>query len=812
MERGNNPIKEQMRGELHAQRAAGRNLNEVVPDLSQADIDKQIEEKENQVRELEEKIAKAEAAKAEPENVSVASDKQPYTYKSGDEQMAFSRDWQKTPENTPEPEAVSIKSKDDSPEAISRDKAQEKLDQTINDFWAKQAQIAEMRAKKTSRFASLAKTLGIKTKDLDNDPEVMILKKDGDALYRSLISKGIHLYKDDKSQLENFLKQFDEFEVFRKTQNLEMEKRAEVAGFPENILAGLHKIGKRWSEMNKWQKLGIGAAGGLAIAGGGILLGAGTFGAAALGAGWRWGFRGFGAVSAGIGRKVMLDKKMMEEIDKTSEARLTEKMKFLQDYENNLDAGIAAVVNSGKISDARKSYEEKSLENTKKAVNLATWSFTISSVVGESLRASGISFGSVLKKVGGYVGLGGGTSGGAAFEGKYGLAGYGTETEGHVNEFDQKYGSGKYGTEGEGHINEFDQKYGPERYGTEGDNHVNEFDEKYGPEKYGTESEGHEVVEAHTEGKYGPVGHGTEGEGHVPEELQKPSSATVPEVEKPSFKELGYHKVGQGGGIERSAQAIIKANPKEFGLDPADPRFKVKVGQEAHKLARGLADRHGISYKELNEIASHKVQPGDEIRVYSDPETGKLRLTYNSTAFDEALAPKVSQVAPAEEIVSNRPASPVGGKLAVEDMKPKASAAEHRSVRSGTKVAGMEEIEADYKKDLADRSYARAVRSEQDWQVKRERMAGLDERVGYEAGLRQGMATRGLLKNVIHDAGIGTNVSLWDDSAEKWYGEFKSMGKLVSQDVLHNDSVVDINKKREILKAIFFAIAQTQAG
>ncbi|HLM84125.1 MAG TPA: hypothetical protein VK254_02875, partial [Candidatus Bathyarchaeia archaeon] len=130
------------------------------------------------------------------------------------------------------------------------DIAQAELNQAVNDFEAKQSQIAQMRAKKTGRFASLAKSLGIKTRDLSNDPEVMSLEEESHDLYRNLISKGIHLYKGDRQQLENFLQDHDEFEVFRSTYDKEMDERAKSCGWPENVLAGFQKIGQKWSEMS----------------------------------------------------------------------------------------------------------------------------------------------------------------------------------------------------------------------------------------------------------------------------------------------------------------------------------------------------------------------------------------------------------------------------------------------------------------------------------------------------------------------------------------------------------------------------------
>src|SRR4030042_6548066 len=228
-------------------------------------------------------------------------------------------------------------------EARPEDVKQAELNKAINDFEARQSQIAEMKAKKTNRFASLATSVGIKTRSLDDDPGVMSLEKDSNDLYRNLIAKGIRLYRGDKPQLENFLKQFDEFEVFKAGYNQEIDKRAELAGFPEKILAGMHRMGKAWSELKTWQKIAVGAAGGLGIAEGAAALGAGTFGAATLASGWRWGFRGFGAMAAGIGRKMQLDNKMLEEMKRGQEKVLRAKLDILNRWGDNLDGAIEEI-------------------------------------------------------------------------------------------------------------------------------------------------------------------------------------------------------------------------------------------------------------------------------------------------------------------------------------------------------------------------------------------------------------------------------------------------------------------------------------
>ncbi|MCX6763102.1 MAG: hypothetical protein NT093_05030, partial [Candidatus Moranbacteria bacterium] len=330
-----------------------------------------------------------------------------YGYKQGDEALAFSKGWKEKKYENVKP--VEISSEKQKIELDPNNPVHVELIQAIADFEAKQAQIAEMRAKKGGRWASLRKTLGFEEKNIDTDPEVMVLEEKGKGLYRDLMAKGIHLYKGDKPQLEIFLRQFDEFESFRNVRNQELDKKGEVAGFPENILAGLHTLTKKWSELNWKQKIAISVGGGLLVAGGAMALGAGTFGAATLGLGYRWGFRAFGAAAAGVGRNVMLDRQMMTEMESEAEARLKERMDNIEKYENDLDQGIEEMLNKSGISNIRKDFEQRRTANELRSLKFARNTFIISSIIGESLRevsqATGINIGSILSKIGEKTGI-----------------------------------------------------------------------------------------------------------------------------------------------------------------------------------------------------------------------------------------------------------------------------------------------------------------------------------------------------------------------------------------------------------------------
>lgn len=710
------------------------------------------------------KKAREQASEADSKDVAVSPDKtaagdksstatpdqQPYKYTQGDEAIAFSKDWKEKKYENVKPAEISPE--EQKVELDPNNPAHVELIQAITNFEANQSQISETRAKKAGRFASLWKTLGIKTKNLSEDPEVMGLEKESQDKYRDLIAKGIRLFHGDKPKLEIFLKQFDEFEVLKQTHNQEMEKRGEVAGFPENILAGFHKIGKRWSEMGKWQKLAIGAAGGLAIAGGGMLLGAGTFGAASLGMGWRWGFRAFGAMSAGIGRKVLLDKKMMEGIDKTSAERLAEKMKFIQDYENNLDAGIAAVVNSGKITDARKNFEEKSLENTKKAVNLAAWSFTISSIVGESLRTSGISFGSVARKFGEYTGVS--------------LAGV-KESAGNFLSAPQANTEDAIG------------------HG--------------GLVGYGTETSGHEFVAAHPEGKYGSGLYGTEGEGHISEpevkaggSLQNWAETTHATGAETQVPEIAPVKIVEGSNMWATIQENIKANPKAYGLDPADPNFKANMNGKIVKALHEFADKNGLKYKQLD-----KVFAGDSFKMNFDDATGKISI---DDFHGKGLGGKFAHLGSGAEV-------PETGKpsVAFEDLKPKTGAvAEHQPARGGGKMKFSPEIEEMDRKGQM--SAARALESQQHADNLKAQAPEINH--SYElAHTQQVQATGSLLKRVFEGAGMSDYVNVLKKPMSEWQNLFGSEYH-ISQDVQLNDATDKMNVSLSRLRELYPILKQ----
>ncbi len=708
------------------------------------------------------------------------------------------------------------------PESKSEDLAQAELNQAIVDFEAKQSQIAEMRAKKTGRFASLAKSLGIKTRNISEDAEVMALEKESHDLYRNLLSKGIHLYKGDKAQLENFLRQFDEFEVFRSVYNQEMDERTKNCKWPEMVLAKFQKFGQKWSEMDWKKKLVIsGVAGGLMTAGA-IALGAGTFGAAALGAGYRWGFRGFGAMAAGVGRKVQLDARMMKEMEADWDMRFKQKMDFLKQYENNLDQAIEKIIsNSAGIKYARKEYEQRGLENTIRARNLALKTFVISSVLGESFRyasqATGVNFGTILKKIGKHTGI---SIGGI----KHSIGDFLSGDTKAV----QGLGGGAAAIQAQEalYTRGLDGKITLTQKGVAsiGDQPV-EGEVKLPPkdlEEIRTRMEAAAKAEAMKKIMQSPA---AGAEVNVPEDIQKPSSVPEPagakvsdmhvpdaegkiagatETPRPKFEEIAVVKIKAGGNMWASIENNIKANPSAYGLDPNSPSFTKDMHRMTQQMLDEFASRKGMSYEQLDQIARTKIRAGDSFKIIHDPTTRDIYIDdFHGKAFGADVSP--SGAGAAQEVAPGKAGA------TVENMKPKTSAAVEDAAKPKSGAAaehqpagkrGMElpeEIQA--MQDRAQAKWQDAVQAEQKWRAKRPEIAAENAKEMVIANNRLYLSTRGLLDRIVQDAGIGKKAAFWGQPISR-FSDLVGTENYIASDVLDQDAVEKMNLSSDKLREL----------
>jgi hypothetical protein len=680
----------------------------------------------------------------------------------------------------------------------AEDLAQAELNKAITDFEAKQAQIAEMRAKKAGRWTSLRKTLGLETRNIDRDPEVMGLEKESQDLYRSLLARGINLYKGDKSQLEIFLKQFDEFEVFKKNYNQELDKKVEIAGYPEKISSGLKTLTKKWSELGWKQKIAISMGGGLLFAGGAMALGAGTLGAATLTAGWRWGFRAFGATAAGVGKNVMLDRQMMATMEKEAEARLKGKMDFLEKYENNLDQGIEKMLSETEIGGARKDFEQRKTENALRATRFGLTTFAISSVLGESFRyasqATGINMGTILRKIGHATGLWG--VGGPVTEITAPQSGrpMSAEISSGTGKPPESVLTGEFRAT-EHSLNPAEQSHADNAAGAIDNRPVSGITEPQAGRPAYTESSAteqpHYAEQSHTENPKGAIDHRPVS---VITESQagRPTSVETSDIQtgRPGqIEEISSVKIRPGGTMWGGIESKIKANPSAFGLDPKDPNFTKNMHRMTQQLLDEFAYRKGMSYEELDQIARTKVMAGDSFKLMYDPSTEELSIDdFHGKAFGSDI-----QTGGAARDIS----SLEGGKLEPENAKSGASTTEHQPSRGSRTKLPNEILENER---IAKEDFAKADQYQKDIRAYNAKEAVRLESVSSAADTRLFLSTRGLLNQLVNGAGVGDKANFWQHSMNDWE---KLLGSenYIAQDIQLADEtrIVSFDKLKKLL-------------
>jgi hypothetical protein len=274
---------------------------------------------------------------------------------------------------------------------------------------------------------------------------------------------------------------------------------------------------------------------------------------------------------------------------------------------------------------------------------------------------------------------------------------------------------------------------------------------------------------------------------NVPSELNKSDLPPVPE--KAALEKIASMKIPQGGTLWGSIEQNIRANPAAYGLDPNDPDFVKDARKMTRQMLDEFASRKGLTYEQLDRVARLKVRPGDGLKMIYNPATEEFHIEYEGRAFGADVG---GETPVAEEA---RTGTSVGRE------------AEHPSQRPVSQQAGgMEEIEARQK--LAQQKYDRAVQAEQDWQVRRERLAGLNEAVGHEAQMRQVLATRGLLNRVIEGSGIGNNISFWEGDASRWHAQIIGKELYIPQDVQLAGETEKLNLNLDKLKKLFSILAK----
>jgi hypothetical protein len=662
-------------------------------------------------------------------------------------------------------------------DAEQGDLAQVELNKAITDFEDKQAQIAEMRAKKTGRFASLAKSLGIKTKNISEDPEVMGLEKESHDLYRSLLSKGIGLYRGTP-QLKEFLKQYDEFEVFKTGYNQELDNKAKLANFPESIFSGLKTMTKKWSEMSWKQKLAVGLGGGVLFGGGALALGAGTFGAVAIAGTWKWGMRAFGATAAGVGRNVMLDRNTMEKLRKESEARAEERLEALDKYGDNIDQGIEEMLSKvNPNAYVRKDFESRKTENALRATRFGLTTFAISVAVGETIgyvcRETGINAGTILHKISEKTGI---TLGGMK------------ELMGHFLSSDQvsaEHGgmAGIAEQQSSGHINS------AEILSSTGQPHQVE----YSSGGHATENALNPAEQSHTDRMGGAVDQSS-GRPSVISDTDRPHFAEQSHTDNVAkIQEIAAVKIKAGGSMWKGIENNIRENPTAYDLDPNDPGFKKAMNGKISEMLHDFAKKNGLSYKQLD-----KVFEGDNFKIGHDA-TGKPYLyDFHGKAFGGNVPSggAVHEIAPSKGNIPVEDVKPNADVAPEDAVKPRTGAVDHQ--RGGGKMKFPPEVEA--LEGKAQASAARALESQQ--YADNLKAQGAHEATKLaQINSRLYLSTRGLVNQLVNGAGVGDRANFWSHSMDDWKNLLGSEYQ-ISQDVQFNDATnntnINLDKLREL--------------
>lgn len=300
----------------------------------------------------------------------------------------------------------------------------------------------------------------------------------------------------------------------------------------------------------------------------------------------------------------------------------------------------------------------------------------------------------------------------------------------------------------------------------------------------------------------------------------------------PKAVEIGSDTVGRGGGLWRSTERFIRANPEEFKLDRKSANFVGEVRKLTRELLENHASEHGMSYEELNEIASTKVQSEDILKFIKDPSTGEIHVEYSrDDIFGQGGIAKpdvpLDEGADKEKYIQEKAAKineeylkyKGGGISAEQHAAPGVSGASAEDLGRSRPAPKAPEWLQKHNDNIAMKKAVEGQFSDvqKGTEARLREIQGLHhENITAEAVIRQGIAVRGLLKNIIHESGIGNNVSLWDEPAEKWYGDFINSEELIPQDVSQNmpsgNSIDNINNNRRILKKIFSQLPKPQPG
>lgn len=266
-------------------------------------------------------------------------------------------------------------------------------------------------------------------------------------------------------------------------------------------------------------------------------------------------------------------------------------------------------------------------------------------------------------------------------------------------------------------------------------------------------------------GKYGPMGYGTEIEGHAPE-----------------ASELRSDTIEKGGGLWKSTERLIRANPDKFKLDPNSKTFVRDARRMTKDLLDKFAEKNGIGYEDLDEIARKKVRPGDILKIIQDPSTGKPSIDYSrDEIFGQGGVPKAGVSSVVEQGTA-----------------PKGAGAEEYVPKKPDWMKPYDENIAQAKKNF---DYYN-LESKTAHEALRDAQENFLEANTAEAHIKYCISSRGIIDSILQKAGVSTS-RFWEDQASKIYIDMKTMQNFVAADVLEADKVSEFNQNREIIRKVF---------
>jgi len=646
-------------------------------------------------------------------------------------------------------------------------------------------ELFEKKNEKREQFAGIFSALGIK-RDAVDDEDVKRLEANSSGQHRILLEIGMKAFANDPQKLENFLNQFHQKDVAFREENLEAYFRAQNGKCGDKIVYGLDRIGRTFKDIGFLRKMAITSIGTTGVVIGGAVVGFGALGVSTLMLGSRIGISALGGLSLGIGKKLKYEGKRREQED-MAKAEHIEMM--LQTTAVNLDWGIQEMHESMSTSIFRERRAEQIIWETRKAALWGVTSAVLGRVAGEYLAHEGITFRSLLEKIG-IIGGGGGMVKPSVPDHLPGVVKPSVVT----TEPEVKMGEMRAPDAPPAN---YDQFHKPSV--------IPEPEVKTG----GGSSLQNWAETTHAAGADVKVPDQFQNPSIVPETEVKTGGMRTPDAEpqiaKPKLEEIATVKIKAGGNMWASIESKIKADPLAYGLDKTDPNFKTNMNGKISGMLHDFAKKNGLSYKQLD-----KVFEGDNFKIGHDAAGKPYLYDYQGKAFGGHVSGAVQEVSPSKHGVS-----------AVEDVKPKVSvaaedatrpragaAAEQQPTRArgGGKIKFSPEIEEMDRKAAA--SGARALESQQ-YADSLKAQSPLNEKQYALAHIQQVNATGSLLKRVFEGAGVSEYVDVLKKPMSEWKNLFGPEYQ-ISQEVRLNDATDKVNLNLEKLKELYPILRQYQ--